>query len=422
MGVTAVIGLQWGDEGKGKVVDALCHNADIVVRCQGGANAGHTIVVDGRKFILHLVPSGILRPGVRCLIGSGVAVDLEVLDQEIKEISEAGIDVLERLVVSRRAHVVLPIHRHIESLRERLRGSRKLGTTRRGIGPTYSDKYTRLGIRVGDVMNASTLPAKIQALRQAYDEYAFDEPIPDSDDMLAFCSEYRHMLGTVTGDTLSVLSRGISQDKQVLLEGAQGFLLDIDHGTYPYVTSCNTGVHGLACGAGLAPSAIDEVVGVVKSYMTRVGEGPMPTQMEEPVQTLVREKGCEYGATTGRPRRCGWLDMPALRYSCSVNGVTALAITKIDTLAGLETVKVCTAYEHSGEVVQGFPADIELLQDCAPRYADLPSWPQLDCVGDLAELPAGALDYVQRIAQVGGCPPRLISTGPGRSDLVYLDR
>lgn len=422
MGVKAVIGLQWGDEGKGKVVDALCSDADIVVRCQGGANAGHTVIVKESKFILHLVPSGILRDGVRCLVANGVALDPEVLDREISELRQAGIETSGRLMVSRRAHVVLPIHKRIEVVREMLRGDRRLDTTKRGIGPTYSDKCTRLGIRVGDILNPATLPAKVGLLLEAYDLARFGESVPDSDEILAFCDTYRPMLEEISGDTLGVLAAGIAAGKRVLLEGAQGFMLDIDYGTYPFVTSCNTGIHGLACGAGLAPSVIDEVVGVVKSYVTRVGEGPLPTRMDERTETLVREKGQEYGATTGRPRRCGWLDLKALRYSCSVNGVTSVAITKIDTLAGLETVKVCTAYEHSGGVVQTFPADIEFFEGCVPDYVECPPWPELGEVTVLEALPPGAADYVNRIVDAAGCGLELVSTGPARSQLIHVGR
>lgn len=422
MGARAVIGLQWGDEGKGKIVDALCCEADLVVRCQGGANAGHTVIAEGRKFILHLVPSGILREGVKCLIGNGVVLDLEVLDREIRELSEGGIDTSGRITISRRAHVVLPIHKRIEAVREKTRGTRKLDTTKRGIGPTYSDKYARTGIRVGDILNRATLPAKVQTLRRIYDLARFDEPFPEVEELLAFCDKYRPMLEEVSGDTLAALTDGLSNGKRILLEGAQGFLLDIDHGTYPFVTSCNTGIHGLACGAGLAHSAIDEVVGVVKAYMTRVGEGPLPTQMDEPTQTRVREKGQEYGATTGRPRRCGWLDLNALRYACSVNGVTSLAITKLDTLSDLEPIRVCTAYDHSGSVVRTFPADIEFLEECVPRYVESPSWPTLDDIKNFDDLPAGAAQYVKRILDAAGCRPELVSTGPGRTQLVRVER
>jgi adenylosuccinate synthase len=422
MGVTAVIGLQWGDEGKGKVVDSLSRHADIVVRCQGGANAGHTIVVDGDTFILHLIPSGILREEATCLIGNGVVVDLEVLDGEISELAEAGISTSDRLMISRRAHVVLPIHKRAEAIREDLRGDRRLGTTRRGIGPCYSDKYARVGIRVGDILNPSTLKPKIETACRAYNLSSDSETKVEPDELLEYCDRYRPMLEEVAGDTLAILTDGMAKGKDVLLEGSQGFLLDIDHGTYPFVTSSNTGIHGLACGAGLAPSAIDEIVGVVKSYMTRVGEGPFPTQIDGPLQSVIREKGREYGATTGRPRRCGWLDLVALRYSCAVNGVTSIALTKLDTLADLETIKVCVAYEHLGNCIETFPADLEILSACVPSYIDSTTWNQISGVCRLGDLPPGATEYVERILEVAGCGLEFISVGPGRGELIKVGR
>ncbi|MFH1314180.1 MAG: adenylosuccinate synthase [Candidatus Eisenbacteria bacterium] len=421
MGVTAVIGLQWGDEGKGKIVDDLSRQADIVVRCQGGANAGHTIIVDGTKFILHLVPSGILSEGVTCLIGNGVVLDLEVLDQEIRELAEAGIETSGRLLVSRRTHVVLPIHKQAEAFREELRGDRRLDTTKRGIGPCYSDKYARLGIRVGDILSPQTLEDKVKTACGAGEGSHGGGRRFDCDEVMEYCRKYTPMLEEFTGDTLAVLTESLAGDKQVLLEGSQGFLLDIDHGTYPFVTSSNTGIHGLACGAGLAPSAIDKVVGVVKSYVTRVGEGPMPTLIDEPVQSVIREKGREYGATTGRPRRCGWLDLFALKYSCMLNGVTSIALTKLDTLSGLEELNVCVAYEYHGSLVGAFPADSEFLAECVPRYVTSATWGDLDGVTGVHDLPAGATEYVERILNTAGCGLELISVGPGRGELIKVE-
>jgi adenylosuccinate synthase len=422
MGVTAVIGLQWGDEGKGKIVDSLSRQADVVVRCQGGANAGHTIVVDGTEYILHLVPSGILRDGVMCLIGNGVVLDLEVLDHELKELREAGVETSGRLMVSRRAHVVLPMHKRAEAAREELRGDRKLGTTRRGIGPCYSDKYARLGIRVGDILNPGTLGDKVRVACNARRGPGTGDEGAESDRVMEYCRKYTPMLEELAGDTLAVLGGSIAAGKEVLLEGSQGFLLDVDHGTYPFVTSSNTGIHGLACGAGLAPSAIDEVVGVVKSYVTRVGEGPMPTLIAGPLQSVIREKGREYGATTGRPRRCGWLDLVALNYSCTLNGVTSIALTKLDTLSDLETLKVCVAYEYFGNRVETFPADSEFLSDCAARYVANATWRGLAGVTGLNDLPAGAKEYVERILKTAGCGLKLLSVGPGRGELINVER
>jgi adenylosuccinate synthase len=422
MGVTAVIGLQWGDEGKGKIVDSLCEHADVVVRCQGGANAGHTIVIDGTEFVLHLIPSGILRDGVTCLIGNGVVLDLEVLDKEIKELAEAGIETSGRLWVSHRTHVVLPVHKQAEAVREELRGDRKLDTTKRGIGPCYSDKFSRLGIRVGDILNPRTLGEKVRTVCAAYHEVQGVEYGVDYDQVMEYCRKYTPMLEAFSADTLGVLAESIAGDKEILLEGSQGFLLDIDHGTYPFVTSSNTGVHGLACGAGLAPSAIDKVVGVVKSYVTRVGEGPMPTLIDEPLQSVIREKGREYGATTGRPRRCGWPDLVALKYSCMLNGVTSIALTKLDTLGGLDELDVCVAYEYHGSLVDTFPADSEFLVDCVPRYVTSATWSELDDVTGVHDLPPGATEYVERILKTAGCELELISIGPGRGELIKVER
>jgi adenylosuccinate synthase len=418
MGVTAVIGLQWGDEGKGKVVDVLSETADVVARCQGGANAGHTIVTRGKQHILHLVPSGILRESTTCVIGNGVVIDLDVLDSEIKQLADAGIRTSGRLLISKAAHVVLPIHKRVELVQEKVRGKRKLGTTRRGIGPCYSDKYSRLGVRVGDILKPESIKPKIEALRATYERTQHIENISDAEDIFAYCMRHRPMLQELAGDTSAVLRRSLSQGKEVLLEGSQGFLLDIDHGTYPYVTSCNTGVHGVANGAGLAPSDIQAVVGVVKSYMTRVGEGPLPTRMEEPYQTLVRDRGKEYGATTGRPRRCGWLDLTAVRYSCTINGVTSIAITKLDTLSGLDTIKVCAAYDCSGSSVEVFSPDIEFLSGYTPRYVSCRTWEGVEQTTAAGDLPPGATEYVDLILKAANCDLELVSVGPGREHLI----
>jgi len=420
MGVTAVIGLQWGDEGKGKVVDVLCERADVVVRCQGGSNAGHTVVVDRRAFVLHLVPSGILRQGTTCLIGNGVAVDLELLDKEIRELEAAGINTAGRLVLSKRAHVVLPFHKQIDRADEESRGSNRIGTTMRGIGPCYSDKYARLGVRVGDILNPSTLGARLEAASGVYSARAGEGPRFDVEESREHCRTYLPMVKEISGDVTPILEEAHAGGKRILLEGAQGFLLDIDHGTYPYVTSSNTGVHGLALGAGLPPSSIDRVVGVLKAYVTRVGEGPMPTEMEEPYQTQIREKGREFGATTGRPRRCGWPDLVALKYSCSVNGVTSIAATKMDTLSGLDTLKLCVAYEYSGSALPSFPSETDLLAACVPRYLPGETWNDLRDVKSVGDLPPGARRYLDRITGVGGCRLEMVSVGPGRDDVIEV--
>lgn len=421
MGVTAIIGLQWGDEGKGKVVDVVCERADVVVRCQGGANAGHTVVANGRKFILHLVPAGILRENVTCVVGSGVAVDLEALAAELDQLAEAGVKTSGRLVISRRAHLVLPLHKQADRAEEASRGGRKIGTTLRGIGPCYSHKYARLGIRVGDLLSPQVLDQRLSALRQALGAGPAGSPGPDLDQTYQYCQAYLPMVREMSGDTVSLVLDALGRNKRIVLEGAQGFLLDIDYGTYPYVTSSNTGVHGLVSGSGLPPSSIGRVLGVMKAYVTRVGEGPLPTEMEEPYQSAVREKGHEFGATTGRPRRCGWLDMVALDYACRANGVTSLAVTKLDTLAGLGALKVCEGYQSSGRAVPAFPSEVDLLAKCVPAYVTAETWDALGSPRRLDDLAPGARRYLDRIAALTRCRLGMLSVGPGRDDVLRLE-
>jgi len=420
MGVTAVIGIQWGDEGKGKIVDVLCDRADLVVRCQGGSNAGHTVVVDNRTFVLHLVPSGILRDGTVCLIGNGVAVDLELLTAELEELKRSGIATSGRLIVSRRAHLVLPHHKRIDQAQEAMRGGGKIGTTMRGIGPCYTDKYGRFGIRLGDLVDPSVLKARIQAAARAHAGGRDDKPVFDAAEAEAYCRTYLPLAREISGDVAAILMDALGEGKEIVLEGAQGFLLDIDHGTYPYVTSSNTGVHGLITGSGLPPSSIDSVVGVLKAYVTRVGEGPLPTEMEEPYQTLVREKGREFGATTGRPRRCGWLDLVALEYACSLNGVTSLVVTKLDTLAGLDALKMCVAYEHDGMPVPSFPTETDVLAGCTCRYVGCDTWAGPSLPGEKGTLPRSARAYLERIEAAAGAPIMMVSVGPERGDTIQL--
>jgi adenylosuccinate synthase len=422
MGVTAVIGLQWGDEGKGKVVDAFCQSAHVAVRCQGGANAGHTVVVEGRRFVLHLIPSGILTEGTLCLIGDGVAVDLEVLDTEIAEIEKAGITTQGRLVLSRKAHLVLPLHKQVEKLQELARRGKQLDTTKRGIGPCYSDKYARLGIRVGDLLEPATLGEKLHNLCEAYRTVRQGEPGSSIEENLQHLTRYGDLVKAYAGDAGSLIRQSLAREREIILEGSQGFLLDIDHGTYPFVTSSNTGIHGVANGAGLAPRDIGRVVGVVKSYTTRVGAGPLPTLMEEPFQAAVREKGREYGSTTGRPRRCGWLDLTAIRYACALNGVTSVAVTKLDTLSGLEHLKTCDAYEYRGSRLDAFPADLGILKECLPVYSDHPAWGDITEVRDLGGLPPGASGYIDRILDAASADLEMVSVGPGREQLIRVAR
>lgn len=419
MGVTCVIGLQWGDEGKGKVVDGLCREADIAVRCQGGANAGHTVVVGEKTSVLHLIPSGILREHVRCVIGNGVVVDLDVLANEIAEVESTGLSVTDRLLVSKRAHVVLPVHRRIEAATEEILADRKIGTTMRGIGPAYRDKYGRFGLRVGDLLTTDGLADKLGVLVRVNPVLSGGPEVVD--EMIAYCSRHLALLKEIAGDAEYELGLGMARDERIVLEGSQGFLLDIDFGTYPYVTSSNTGVHGLASGAGIPPSNVDRVIGVVKSYMTRVGGGPFPTEMEEPYQSLTRDAGGEYGATTGRPRRCGWMDLNALRYSASLNGVTSIAITKLDTLSRLDTVKVCRAYEVSGKTIEAFPARAELLGQCRPVYTEVEAVGDVGGITRLEELPPAASGYVDMLLRATGARLELVSVGASREAVLHAE-
>jgi len=416
MGVTCVIGLQWGDEGKGKIVDGLCRDADVAVRCQGGANAGHTVVMGDRSFILHLIPSGILRDGVRCMIGAGAVVDLDVLAMEIEQVEASGLKVSGRLLLSTRAHVVLPMHRQIESATEDLLGDRRIGTTMRGIGPTYRDKCGRFGIRVADLLSPDTLAVKLEALARVNNVAGCGPEIVD--EMMAHCLGHIDLIKEIAGDVAHELSRSIAGGESVVLEGSQGFLLDIDFGTYPYVTSCNTGVHGLASGAGIPVSSVNRVVGVVKCYMTRVGGGPFPSEMEEPYQTLLREAGHEYGSTTGRPRRCGWMDLNALRYSARLNGVTSIAITKLDTLSSLDTVKICTGYQYFGNLVDTFAAREELLEQCMPVYSQVEAMGDLKGIRRLKDLPPPAASYVRTLLEAADAELEVVSVGAGRDEVL----
>ncbi len=415
--VTAVLGLQWGDEGKGKIVDALCEEADVAVRCQGGANAGHTVVIEGTKHVLHLIPSGILRANTYCVIADGVVVDLDVLSEEINRLRSLGLEVLDRLAVSMRAHVVLPLHRRIEAIHEEARGKERIGTTGRGIGPCYSDKAARLGIRICDVLQRDSLAGKIKALYEAhgFNGTQADEEIERT---LGYLSRFADLMRRVGKDTHVILAEALASGKSILLEGSQGFMLDLDHGTYPYVTSCNTGIHGLLTGSGLPPGALTKVVGVAKAYVTRVGAGPFPTQMEEPFQSQVRERGQEFGATTGRPRRCGWLDLVALRYACRTNGITSLAITKLDTLGGIEILKVCTAYKYGGKIFDVPPPSAGILSHCIPQYKQVDPWRDLGTLSCFDDLPREAKAYLALIEEWTDSRVEVVSTGAERASIL----
>ncbi|MBL3592813.1 MAG: adenylosuccinate synthase [Synergistaceae bacterium] len=420
--VDVIIGAQWGDEGKGRIVDALAGRMDVVVRYQGGANAGHTVIVGDEKHIFHLLPSGMLYSGRTCVIGNGVVIDPDQLLRELQELQEKGKD-RACLVVSGAAHVVMPYHKVLDGLDEKFRGKdRQIGTTRRGIGPCYVDKYNRVGIRVEDLLDADVLREKLSfnlevknlILSRVYDEspLAFDE-------LFEKALAWGKVLAPYVGDASLVVDEALREGKSILLEGAQGTLLDADHGTYPFVTSSHPTASGGCLGAGVGPTRIDRVIGIVKAYCTRVGDGPFPTEDLGDKGAYLREKGAEFGATTGRPRRCGWLDMVALRYAVRVNGMTAIALTKLDVLDGLEEIKICTAYEIDGKRQEHFTGNSVALAKARPVYESLPGWKdRIGSCRSFEELPKEARDYIATIEKMAGVPVVLIGVGPKREETI----
>jgi adenylosuccinate synthase len=414
-----VVGAQWGDEGKGKIVDVLAERADLVVRYQGGANAGHTVVKGDAEFILHQIPSGILHPGTRCVIGNGVVLDPETLLHEMDELAGRGISLEGRLLVSDRAHLVLPYHKALDRATER---QQRIGTTGRGIGPAYEDKFGRRGIRVGDlrhpdearelVRDRVARANRVLAMLEAEERMSAEEH-------LALIERLSPRILPLAADTGKITWETLRQGKRVLLEGAQGALLDVDHGTYPFVTSSNTTAGGAAVGAGIGPTAIDAVLGVVKAYTTRVGNGPLPTEATAPHGERLRELGDEYGATTGRPRRCGWFDAVVVRYAVRVNGLTHLAVTKLDVLDTFERLPLCFAYRVEGEVVDDMPADVATLADAAPLYEELEGWCRpISAARRLADLPPQARAYLDRIQDLVGTPIAYVSVGSRRDQII----
>jgi adenylosuccinate synthase len=416
-----VVGAQWGDEGKGKLVDVLSERADWVVRYQGGANAGHTVQIGDKSFVLHQIPSGILHPGVRCAIGNGVVLDVETLFAEIDELVSDGIDVEGRLYVSDRAHLVMPYHKLIDSQSS---ASREIGTTGRGIGPAYEDKYGRRGIRVLDLRNAERLRKLVErGVAHANIELATSgSKRADVDYTLDLLGRFAKRLLPLAEDVGLRIHRAIVGGAAVLLEGAQGSLLDIDHGTYPYVTSSSTTSGGAATGVGIAPKELDSVIGVVKAYTTRVGNGPLPTEFEEPLESEVRKLGNEFGATTGRPRRCGWFDGVVVRYAARVNGLTDLAVTKLDVLDTLDRIGLCTGYEVDGEVYEEFPGDLSVLDRAVPRYEWFEGWKSstADARG-LLDLPTQARRYLDRIQSLVETQITYVSVGTRRDQIIGVE-
>ncbi|HTM05230.1 MAG TPA: adenylosuccinate synthase [Vicinamibacterales bacterium] len=415
----AVLGAQWGDEGKGKIVDMLTPHFATVARYQGGHNAGHTVYVDGRKFVLHLIPSGILHPGIACIIGNGVVIDPQALFKEVDELARMGIDVDGRLLISEKAHVILPYHRELDVLSEARRGERKIGTTSRGIGPAYEDKIGRRGIRVCDLLgDREALAQEVRENVNARNRMIIDSTLdwkPLFDQVVAFGERMRPWVRDVS----LYLAESMTQGKNVLFEGAQATLLDIDHGTYPFVTSSNASVGGVCTGLGVAPKAIGGVLGVAKAYTTRVGEGPLPTELSGDLAERLREGGQEYGASTGRPRRCGWYDAVVVRYSARINGLDAIALTKLDVLDGLPEVKLCTAYKTATGTMTEFPADLRLLAGAEPVYETLPGWTSpTKGMTTFEQLPAEAQRYIRRLEETSGAACAIISTGSDRTETI----
>lgn len=419
-----VLGSQWGDEGKGKIVDLITESADAVVRFQGGHNAGHTLVIDGRKTILHLIPSGILRPHVTSYIGQGVVVSPEALLKEIQMLETSGVPATQRLRVSGAAALVLPSHVALDKAREEAKGQAKVGTTCRGIGPAYEDKVARRALRVWDLRDPIAFEEKYRELLEYHNflltNYYQVDPVDLSSVLPAILTAAKTICPLIV-DVPAALDEARQQQKNIIFEGAQGALLDIDHGTYPFVTSSNTTAGGVASGSGVGPRTLDEIYGVTKAYCTRVGSGPFPTELNDDVSKYMAERGLEKGTTTGRDRRCGWFDAVAMRRSAQINSFTGLCITKLDVLDGLQEVKVCTHYELNGEKLNAFPADSSLLDQCQPVYKSLPGWQEITAkCRSWDDLPKNAQQYLEEIATLAGVPIAMVSTGPDRHDTIQL--
>ena len=419
-----MIGAQWGDEGKGKITDLLSRSADVVVRSQGGVNAGHTVVVAEKTFKLHLIPSGILYPNTECIIGSGTVIDPQVLIEEIEQLKALGVTV-DNLYISQTAHITMPYHRKIDRASEESRGEYKIGTTGRGIGPTYADKSERTGIRVLDLMNSEQLHKQLGwtiDYKNVILEKLYNLPPLDSEKVIEEYLKYAEYLKPFVVDSSLKIYQAVKEKKNILFEGAQGTLLDLDHGTYPYVTSSNPIAGGACVGAGVGPTTIDRVIGVAKAYTTRVGEGPFPTELNDRVGQLLGDLGAEFGTTTGRRRRCGWFDAVIGRYAVRINGLDCLAITKLDVLDELEEIKVCVAYEIDGETCNHFPTNASQFANCKPVYETLPGWQESTTrCRSLSDLPTNALNYLKYLAELMKVPIAIVSVGPGRDRTIIVE-
>ncbi len=423
MSTVVVVGTQWGDEGKGKITDFLAESAEVVARYQGGNNAGHTIVFGGKKYKLHLVPSGIFYEDKICVLGNGMVLNPEAMVQELDYLKSNGISTT-NLYISDRAHVIMPYHIKLDMADELRKGKQKIGTTGKGIGPCYMDKAARIGIRVADLLDKDIFAEKLKQnleeknrlLERVYDIEGFS-----FDDLYHRYCEYAQQIAPYVVDTSYVLNEAIDSGKRVLFEGAQGVMLDIDQGTYPFVTSSNPVAGGVCIGSGVGPTKIHEVIGVAKAYTTRVGDGPFPTEINDEIGDRIREVGREYGTTTGRPRRVGWFDSVVVRHARRVSGITGLSLNLLDVLSGLEKVKICTAYKYRGEIITNYPARLDVLWECEPVYEELPGWKEdISGVRSFHELPLNAQHYVERISQLTGIPLSIFSIGPDREQTVQV--
>lgn len=420
MSTLVILGAQWGDEGKGKITDYLSKRADLVVRYQGGDNAGHTVEIEDKKYKLHLIPSGIFYSEKTSIIGNGVVINPKALLKEIEYLNEKGIDT-SNLRISDRAHMILPYHLKLDELQEKRKGKEKIGTTIKGIGPCYRDKIDRVGIRVCDIFYKESFEEKlrnnIRTKNEIIEKIYNSEPL-NEDDVVKEYLEYIEKIKKYVIDVTVLLDKEVKEGKKVLFEGAQGTLLDIDYGTYPYLTSSHPTSGGVAVGAGISPFELKKALGIVKAYTTRVGKGPFPTELFDETGDEIREKGFEFGTTTGRARRCGWLDTVMLKYSARINGLTSLALTKVDTLSGFDKLKICTGYELDGKIIDYFPASLETLSRCKPVYEEIDGWENFDSVDSYDDLPENAKKYIERIEELVGVDVDIVSIGPKRSETI----
>jgi len=422
MAVSVLVGSQWGDEGKGKIVDLLSNSYDIVVRYQGGANAGHTVEIGDKKYVLHLIPSGILRENVICVIGNGVVIDPVALIDEISFLEEKNISVKDRLFISQNAHLIMPYHKLLDSISES--GKNKIGTTGRGIGPCYIDKYARKGIKINDLLHPEVLKRKIRenlAEKNLLLKNIYHHEELDVDEIIKSYLEFDEKIDQYIKDIPSYLNQAIKEGKSILLEGAQGALLDVDFGTYPFVTSSHPTSGGACTGTGIPPNKITDVIGIVKAYTTRVGEGPFPTELLDATGEKLRAVGNEFGATTGRPRRCGWYDAFLVRYSAMINGINSVALTKLDVLSEFEEIKICTGYEYNGKLLKSFPTDFERLSSVKPVYKTVPGWnTDISKCETYAALPQATKDYLTILEEESEIKIRIISVGPKRAQTFFV--